>query len=305
MAAVKKVLLERDMKNPYKRTDVFVCNYSSHARFENAVSAYHVLAAKKCYPHGCMMYKWSCVLKNKGKRCVRGFSYVGRLCEGCNHYRDEKMHYQPMVRLSKEEFALFREEVEAFDEWLSSAQKRECDIFCRIDSVKPRFHKEMFGQRSQLRLDGYLLIIENGFIGTEAIEDYFYLVISPQQQERFAFAPGDEMDCRGQFIIDRGRILFPRIFSVEFASRSDAETWNNSRALVAREAATVFQQQPAKCLHCPDGALIDVVDRQAAGIGHRRQLICLQGVADWKACWIGSIKRSAALIEECPFDNNN
>ncbi|MBN2357743.1 hypothetical protein JXO59_16650 [candidate division KSB1 bacterium] len=293
------------MNNPYKRCDVFMCNYGGHVRFENVVSAYHVMKVKKCYPHGCIMFKWSCALLNKGKRCVRGYSHIGRLCEGCSHYRDEKVHYQPSIRLAPEEFARFMEDVEAFDEWLEEVKDRDWEIGCRIDSVKPRFRQEISGRRGHLRLDGYLLIIENGFIGTEAFDDYFYIAISPQQQERLKFAPGDEMDARGRLVLDRGRILFPRIRQVDFSFRSGARAWNNSRALVARESATLFREQPEKCLHCSEGALVDVVERKRDRIQHRRQLICLQGMADWQSCYVSAINRSGAFMHACPKNGHS
>jgi len=293
------------MKNPYKRTDVFVCNYPTHARFENSVSAYHVLKVKKCHPHGCMMFKWSCALLNKGKRCVRGYHYIGRLCEGCNHYRDEKLHHQPRPLLSPEAFRAFLEEVEQFEDWLDASLDREWEVSCRIDAVKPRFRREMAGHHSQLRLDGYLLNLQDGFIGLTPFEDSFYAIISPQQQERFSFAAGDRLDFRGQFQLDRGRLIFPRIWAVEFTLRSGADSWKNSQALVARESATLFSEQPPRCLHCPDGALVDVIEKKAGRPVHRRQLYCLQGMADWQTCYLPVIERSTLVMDECPNEDRN
>ncbi len=292
------------MRNPYKRRDVFTCNYAGHAKFEKVVSAYHVLQAKKCYPQGCMMFKWSCTLMNKGKRCVRGFQHIGRLCEGCSYYRDERIHYQPTMRLSATEYTQFKEELDAFDEWLAQANHREHEISCRIDSIKPRFIKEISGRRGQIRLDGYLLIIEGGYIGSESFDDYFFLIITPQQQERFQFAPGDTIDARGRLAVDRGRILFPRIWQIEFTSRSGTPTWNNSRALVARESATWFAHQPNKCLHCREGALVDVIEHQTNHIRQRRQLICLQGIADWQLCYLTAIQKAEMEWEICPNDKH-
>jgi len=54
------------------------------------------------------MFKWACALKNKGKKCPRGFNYIGRLCEGCTHYLDEKINYQPRLLISDREFESFR-----------------------------------------------------------------------------------------------------------------------------------------------------------------------------------------------------
>ena len=83
------------MINQYKRTDVFRCNYESHAKFENKVSVYHVLKKKKCWPTGCLSFKWTCRLLNKGKKCIRGYDFMGKKCDGCSYYDDIKIHNQP------------------------------------------------------------------------------------------------------------------------------------------------------------------------------------------------------------------
>jgi hypothetical protein len=277
------------MKNPYKRNDVFTCHYARHAAFANRISAYHVLVAKKCYPQGCLEFKWSCALLNKGKRCSRGFSRMGRLCPGCAQYRDEKVHYQPRIHLTPAEFALFQQELVAFDEWVAEHEGRDRDLTFHIDSVKPRFHKEIDGNRARLHLEGYLLIIKQGFIGRDAFDDYFYAAITPQQQERYALAPGDELDASGAFTLDHGRILFPRIHAIELTARSGESTWSNSQALVAKQNARPLQHQSEQCLHCPQGVLVDVIDRSTRAPVSRRELICLQGIADEASCYYATM----------------
>lgn len=287
------------MKNPYKRNDVFTCHYARHAAFANRVSAWHVLVAKKCYPQGCLEFKWSCALLNKGKRCSRGFSRMGRLCPGCAHYRDEKVHYQPSITLSPAEYALFQQELAAFDEWVEENQGRERDIAFRIDSLKPRFHKQIDAHGARLRLEGYLLIAREGFIGLDAFDDYFYAVISPQQQERLALAPGDELDARGVFALDQGRLLFPRLHAVEVRSRSGAATWHNSSALVAKQSARPLPRQPEKCIQCPQGALVDVTEHSNGQERRRRELICLEGLEGGEECYFQAMQQIAAEPAGC------
>lgn len=272
------------MKNPYKRTDVFACNYQAHAKFNNRVSAYHVMQQKKCYPHGCIMFKWDCVLKNKGKSCVRGFNHVGRLCEGCTYYHDEKIHYQPRVLLSGAEFETFKEQLDEFDEWLQTHQHRDLDIWCEVSSIKPRFRKYFSNGKGQLRLSGYLLVFNYGFIGLTEFDDYFYAHISPHQQDRLRMAAGDQFEARGRMLLDRGRVLFPKLWAIEFTSRSGKPTWNNSKALVAKMSASEFKSQPESCMRCSYGALVDVayyVDDQKQ---IKRALYCLHGVQDPALC---------------------
>ncbi len=287
------------MKNPYKRNDIFICHYARHAAFANRVSAFHVLVAKKCYPQGCLEFKWSCELMNKGKRCSRGFSHMGRLCSGCAHYRDEKVHYQPSIRLTPAEFARFQEELAAFSEWVEENQGRDRDITFRIDAVKPRFHKEIDSHRARLRLEGYLLIARQGFIGLDAFDDYIYAAITPQQQERLALAPGDELDARGAFTLHQGRLLFPRLRAIEVTRRSGEATWNNSQALVAKESAQQLPHQPEQCFHCPQGALIDVIDRGSRKPHSRRELICLQGMTEPTSCYFDALQQLGEFQPGC------
>jgi len=283
------------MKNPFKRTDVFTCSYETHKKFNNRVSAWHVMREKQCYPQGCISFKWYCDQLNKGKRCHRKFNYVGRLCEGCSHYRDEKIHHQPRINISKPEFDEFLETVEEFEEWVAEHANRDLNIYCRIGSVKPRFQKKMSDGKGHLYLQGYLLVVENGFIGLTEIEDLFYVYISPNQQNRFQFAPHDVFEARGRMRLDRGRILFSKVWQIDFEQRSDMPTWDNSRALIARQSATQFQYQPESCIKCPNGALIDVVHDVNNRPVKRRELYCLEGIKDPKQCYI----KAFASIDLC------
>jgi hypothetical protein len=279
------------MKNPYKRTDVFACNYQSHAKFKHRVSVYHVMRQKKCYPQGCLMFKWSCELKNKGKRCYRGLNYVGRLCEGCTYYLDEKIHYQPRILLSGAEFEEFKQELEDFDESVSEHQNRDLDILCDISSIKPRFKKTISGGKGHLRLDGYLLVMRHGFIDITEFDDYFYANISPNQQDRFRFAPGDRFEARGRMSLNRGRLLFNKIWAVNFESRSGKLTWNNSRALVARSSAFEFRAQPESCIQCPYGALVDTVEYVEGQKQFKRSLYCLEGIKNPELCYLPAMAK--------------
>jgi len=286
------------MRNPYKRTDVFVCNFSSHAKFENRVSVYHVMQSKKCYPQGCIYFKWSCDLLDQGKNCVRGFNHPGRLCKGCTHFKDEKIHYQPKVKLSKLEYQRFLAELEDFEDWLTVVQDRELSIWLEVLSIKPRFRKEISDGRGQIRLSGYLIIANHGYIGSDAFDDYFYVYISPRQQEKFKIAPDDRFEARGILKLDRGRVLFPKIWSIDFEYRAHNATWNNSEALVARQMANAFDRQPEACLHCQYGALVDVSERQKGQTINKRELYCLKGIINPTDCYIAAKERINRCVNE-------
>lgn len=280
-----------DVKNPYKRTDVFSCNYKSHSRFDNRVSVYHVMRTKNCYPQGCIVFKWSCVLKNKGKKCVRGFQHIGRLCDGCSHYTDEKMHYQPRIKLTASDYSRFESELEEFEDWLAQFEHRDLDIWCEVTSVKPRFKKEIIAGKGQIRLDGYLLFMQQGFIGTVEFDDAFFVSISPRQQQRYDFAPGDRFEARGNFTLDRGRIVFTNVWHIDFEYRSRQKTWSNSQALVAKQSAAFLDEQPETCLHCPKGALVDVVEKSYGQTKLKRELFCLEGVKDYSMCCLAAVEK--------------
>ncbi len=279
------------MRNPYKRTDVFQCRFEGHQKFSNRVSAYHVLKEKECYPQGCIIFKWDCRLKNKGKRCIRKLKYVGRLCEGCTYYHDEKIQYQPELLVSEMEYEHFLQELEDFDDWFEEKRQREVVFGGTVDSVKPGFEKKVFGKKGQLRLNGYLLIVKNGFIGYETFEDRFYVMISPHQQDRLKLSAGDQFEARGYLYMHRGRLVVEKVRAMEFEYRSKAQTWTNSEALVTRLNATQFPNQPEHCIHCPHGALVDVVMNQNNHINKKRELYCLKGMETPENCYISALDR--------------
>jgi len=291
------------MKNPYKRTDVFACNFGSHGKFDNRVSVYHVMQVKKCYPHGCIFFKWFCALKNKGKNCPRGFDHLGRLCEGCTQYHDEKEHYQPKIVLKAEEFEKFKAGLEDFEDWLMEVRNREVSFWCDVDSIKPLFRKEVAVDKGQIRLDGYLLIMRQGYVGSVSFDDVFYARISPHEQERLRLAPGDRFEAKGLLKLDQGRILLAKIWALNFDHRSGAETWSNTKALVAKQSATQFYRQPESCLHCPKGALVDVVEKSNGQMQMRRQLYCLEGIPDPHLCYVAAMEKLNNCAHEMSTTN--
>ncbi len=279
------------MKNPYKRTDIFRCNYSSHGRFEDKVSAYHVLQAKRCFPQGCIYFHWSCSRKNKGLSCKRGYHYVGRLCQGCSFYQDEKRHCQPKIVAPEDVYRAFAQEREVFDEWLTEMTNRRIPVSFCVQAVKPRFIKEIDRDHGHVHLSGYLLVMSEGFFDRDHFQDAFYALISPGQQEQLAFAPGDEVEAQALLKTDRGRLILTQLRAVHFETRSGAPAWTNSQALVAKAGATYFPRQSGNCLHCPHGALVDVTETWQGGVRERRDLYCLAGVQDQRECHLYALHK--------------
>lgn len=284
-----------EMKNLYKRADIFKCNFQTHSKFDNRISVYHVLREKKCYPQGCMFFKWHCKKLEKGERCPRGYDHVGRKCFGCKYYSDEKVHYQPQIVVDPSEFRQFEEELEEFEGWLLEVQGNEVSFYGQVESIKPRFAQNWEKLHSQVRLKGWLLKLTDGFIGTEKFEDPVYAHISPHQHQRFRIAPGDKFEVRVLLTVDRGRILLSRFRRLEFEQRSEKVTWTNGQALVARQTATLFNGQPSQCLACKYGALVDVEERADVKTKLRRSMYCLKGISNPQDCYVSSLE----MLDAC------
>ena len=280
------------MRNPYKRTDVFSCRHPSHARFGYRVSAYHVLKARRCYPNGCIVYRWKCHRFEKGKSCVRGFQHVGRLCVGCTHYRDTRIHYQPEVRLDRAAFEAFLEEVAEFEEWLHEAEGRRHDVYGRVQWVRPLLRKFVDAKGERLQLNGYLISLGQAFVGKTELEDGLYLSLSGHQQERYSFRPGDLFECQATLRLNRGRLVIENPSRVEFLERGPREAaLTDPVGLIARLVATKIDETTSpRCLSCPYAALVDVEFRGKQR-GRRRELYCLQGVSETASCVLPALEK--------------
>ena len=288
------------MINPYKRLDIFKCKSPGHAKFEHRVSAYHVLRVKNCYPQGCLYFLWHCQLLNKGQSCTKGYSHVGRKCFGCKHYYDEKVNNQPLLLKSDTEYQAFLDDLEDFDDWLESLNDKHIDIQGTIVSIKPAFTKIIQSQGSHFNLNGYFLHFAEAFIDTVHWEDHCYARIYPELQQRHRFAAGDTIEFRSKIELNQGRLIFPKINSIEFVSRSHNPTWENSAALVVKHSIIPFDQQPKKCLQCDQGVLVDVINKSRPQWERSRELMCLKSFPDPNVCFYEVEKKLIEETEQCP-----
>ncbi|MFO7888717.1 MAG: hypothetical protein R6V04_00100 [bacterium] len=274
------------MINQYKRHDVFKCKHDAHKSFNYRVSVYHILYEKKCYPEGCINTVWHCILKERGKRCVKGFNYVGRECKGCTYYRDEKIHLQPELLLDKEEYQHYLNDLEDFEDWLVSSKNKTHNLRGEVISVKPWFQEFILPDQKQRKLRGYLLVLKKNFIGITSFNDILYVRISERMMRRYNFAPQMVIEFLGEINIDRGRILIKRPHSIEIVQNTTEEAWNRDKALVAVRTATKFRQQVDKCLECPWGCLADVKDNREKKNNFYRNIFCLKAISDWRDCYV-------------------
>ncbi len=292
------------MINPFKRTDIFICKSYGHEKFENRVSAYHVLSVKKCYPQGCIFFKWNCALLNKGKTCKRGYKFVGRKCFGCKEYFDEKINNQPVLQLSASDYQIFLTELENFEDWLGSVQQKNIEIEATIVSVKPALVKTIQHKSSHLKLSGYYLHFNEAFIDRAHLEDHCYAFIFPEMQQRFSFAPDDRIEFRAQVELDYGRIIFRKLNSIQILEKSGKPAWTNSEALVARFTIIPLAEQLSKCQHCKHGLLVDVFDKSNPGGTRWRELMCLKSVVRPKDCIFHSEEKWKIVQDKCNFNLN-
>lgn len=272
------------MLNQYKRTDVFRCRHLSHRDFENRVSVYHVLKEKKCYPEGCMQFLWRCQMLNKGGSCPKGYHHVGRNCFSCKWYYDEKMHCRPEVILSHEEGREFWQSYRDFEDWLSFNQNRQVEFSGKVNSVKPHFRKLVSSRENSLRLLGFLLGLNDGFIGRTGFDTDLYVNISLRFQERHRIAVDDDIEGLAILTEDRGRLILARPRRLEFNYRSNGETLTPQQAIVAFKTGRELSSQPEECLSCRWGVLVDKIEREERLPGKRRTLFCLRGVANPEEC---------------------
>jgi len=288
------------MINQYKRLDVFTCNYESHSKFGNKVSVFHVLKERKCYPQGCVYFKWQCHLMQKGKRCTKGFNYTGKKCFGCGQYSDIKIHSQPSVKLSPEKYRQFTEELQLFEEWLFEIENQPLQFWGVIDVVKPHLQKTISANSQSLKLSGFTLIFREAYFDTTHYEDLCYWNISPDLQQKLRFAAGDEIELVASIQMDRGRILLRKARNIEINKRSGGKSWTLSDALVVKQTATFFSEQPAQCLSCAHGVLIDVQDESIMEKKRHRELCCLEGVQEIELCTIHLAIEELAGDAHCP-----
>ncbi len=288
------------MINPYKRLNVFKCKSIGHTKFEHRVSVYHVLRVKNCYPQGCLYFLWRCQLLNKGKSCSKGYNHVGRKCFGCRHYFDEKIHNQPVLLLSEDEYHHVLNELEDFEDWLESIKDRHLDIQATIATVKPGLTRIIHHQGSHLKLNGYFIHFNEAFIDTVSWEDHCYALIFPDHQERFKFAPGDKIEFRAKIELDEGRLVLKKMNNVEFLQRSGKQTWSNSQALVVKQGTISFNKQSIQCLHCDQGMLIDVIDQSRPQWERSRELCCLKLFPSPEVCYYAVEKKLTEEIDQCP-----
>ncbi len=272
------------MKNAYKQLNIFKCRHEAHRGFESRMSVHHILNKKQCFPGGCFYFKWRCKLFSQGKKCYRGYKHMGKNCLGCRYFYEEKIFNHPELQVPETEYREFRKELDEFEDWLDETVNRELEIHGKIDGVKPLFFKKAYHKGESFSFSGFLIIFKQLYFERTLMEDYVYLRLSPKTYASLKFGRGDVLTARATLKLDNGRLVLQKLRRIDIEDRGEPPLWNESKALVARETATLIPTQPEGCVQCPFGSLIDVEDYRSKETRKYRQLYCLQGMKDFRIC---------------------
>jgi hypothetical protein len=284
-----------DMKNLYKHTGIFSCIHESHRDYKNKISVYHILKEKSCFPDGCIYFRWKCKQLSKKAKCHRGYSYVGRKCPSCKDYYEEKIHNYPELQIPDHEYENFKRELLEFEDWLEECKLKPVEIAGTVAEIKPHFRLKIYPKSDYLSFHGYLAVLKPVFLGWHQFEDPVYAYFSAKYLRKLGIGRAAEIEGIGEIAVDQGRLIIRRLRNIEILRRGEETYWDEQKVLLARETATEFQIQPASCIGCPFGALVDVEYFRDHRSHSRRKLFCLKGMADYRDCYLHS--------EYCGLDN--
>ncbi len=275
--------MQTEWRNLYKRSDIFFCPHRLHKHRESGTSAWHIIKHKQCFPAGCMTFRWRCRKFESGQKCPRKKKHVGKDCFSCPFFFDVKEAYQPEVKLQQEEYEDFARRFAEFEEWVEGLQGRRIEVRAEVSTINP--HLVNHGKNGELRIAGrgVLLYFREGVFQYDKFLDPFYARVSFNVYERYQVAAGDEIDFKGELRIDRGRFVIERVGGIEKIRGGGGEVADLRAFRQARFSGTMIDGQPAKCLRCRHGLLIDSVNGDGRS-QPRRLMYCTKGVADYRYC---------------------
>jgi len=266
-------------RNQYKREDIFICDHITHKNFNKSVSVYHVMIKKKCYPHGCVNFKYKCKFKRK---CPKGFHKAGLKCENCKYLVEEKYVKIPKI-IDEERYKEFCTEMEDFNLWLGKIKNRVIQFWGNVNSVKPFFEKIISSKNEKILHRGFIVSFEQGYINSDFWDDYCYLLLNKNQYRKIKPHPGDEIEFSARLKFTDGRIILQYPSKINFVSKTEGKLWENEDVLLAKSVGKTHISQPDKCFRCDQGILIEVTDRNLNKF--YRQIYCLEGIENFEDCY--------------------
>jgi hypothetical protein len=282
-------------KNLYKQYDIFKCVHEVHLHFKSHMSPYHIMIEKKCYPHGCIYFQWKCKILAKQHKCFRNFTHVGKECFNCRYFHEEKIHQYPEFLQQNTKPDEYIEAFEEFHEWVHLLKGKRVLCEGTVGEVKPDFILKKNQNNYTLLLRGYMICFEEGYLDNQFFQDKFYLSISAKTQSQLLIRPDDIIEFEANLFLDRGRFKFIKSSKFHLMQRGAADSRIKYDSVV-QKTFTVHLQQPAQCLNCKHGILVDIETKDP---GPHRTVICLQGVPDHKDCPICSLQTILDQNDHC------
>lgn len=295
------ILVNFQMRNLYKQNDIFVCNHETHLHFSSRMSVYHILEEKKCFPDGCVYFKWKCKTLAKKKTCHRNFTAVGRHCFSCKYFYEEKIHQLPQLTIDENERDNFFDEYDEFCDWIASKKNKQ--VFCEgtVHSILPDFVITQNNGKQDLEISGFLMTFNEGFIDDQHFEDTFYLHIDSMLQNRLRIREEDEIEFKAILRETEGRIelQYPRHFN--FFLRGSSKPLLRSDLLVSLNTASIFNLQNEKCKKCSFSIIPRIRNNKT---GSNRKLICTKGIKAPEIC-LENIEQEDLYFDSCENDNSS
>lgn len=275
--------MQRSWRNLYKVSDLFSCPHRLHKHHESGTSVWHVIKFKGCYPDGCVSFAWKCRKFDDGHKCPRRKKHVGKDCASCRYFYDLKQAFSPDLKADPADYERFRKDLADFEEWIDEISGRRIEVRGRIKSINPWLTNRGDNGSIRIACRGALLYLVDGVFAYDLFLDPFYARLSFDVYDRAELAVGDVIDMKAQLEIDRGRFVFGKVGSIEIVDHGSGGSLTSSELRQMKFTGTVVDGQPAKCLRCPHGLLID--SQQSDGrSAPRRLLYCKKGVADYRFC---------------------
>lgn len=230
-----------------------------------------------------MTFRWRCQKFEQRQKCHRGKKHVGKDCFSCPFFFDIKETYQPELRAQDAEYHSFLRKFAEFEEWVSKLCAGRIEVRGTVSAVNPLLVN--YGNNGFLRIAGrgVLLHFREGIFGYDRFLDSFYARLSFRVYQNTQVAVGDEIDLLGQLQIDRGRFVFGRVGQIVKVRSSGRAAVDLRKFREAKFTGTVIEGQPAKCLQCRHGLLIDNLESDGRALP-RRLMYCTKGVADYRYC---------------------
>lgn len=272
-----------ETRNLFKRQDVFRCRHDSHSGFSYAVSVWHVMEEKECYPEGCVYFRWHCKKIETKKKCHRNYSTPGRFCYSCQSFYDTKEIYRPEVILGEREWEDFQREYRRFKWWVEELREGSVSFLGTVEHVKPRMLKILQKRGCTFRQRGFLVKFSSGFLGRTRFEDSLYMKVGRGLQRRIGFKAGMEVEADVEVRLSKGRFLLTRPKRIS-SSPGDPARDGLSLLNYSPFGSRTFQNQPSRCVACEAGVLVDVLDGTDNERFVGRELLCLDGVPSPELC---------------------